>query len=247
MSDSSTSMSARTISATRAARRSLSPNRISAVATVSFSLITGMQPSAEQRRQRGAGVEVAAAIFGIVQRQQQLRRGHAAAPTAPRSRPAPAGSGRPPRPPAFPPASTVFGSGRAPGAPARWRRRRRRSPRCRARAARRYPAATPASQAVRGAAAFSSTTSALPILTTTRRAVASDGVMPPPPASRHGSRSAARAAPPARPGRSRRTAASPAGPTLCATPPRAPRFPAASWRRSCSGRSISGLSARPPP
>ena len=41
MSDSSTSVSAEIISATRALRRSLSPKRISSVATVSFSLITG--------------------------------------------------------------------------------------------------------------------------------------------------------------------------------------------------------------
>ena len=46
MSDSSTSMSALVICATRAARRSLSPNRISAVATVSFSLTIGTAPSA---------------------------------------------------------------------------------------------------------------------------------------------------------------------------------------------------------
>src|SRR5207248_3265573 len=44
MSDSRTSMSALTICATRAARRSLSPNRISAVAIVSFSLTTGTAP-----------------------------------------------------------------------------------------------------------------------------------------------------------------------------------------------------------
>ena len=45
MSESSTSVSALIISATRAASRSLSPKRISAVATVSFSLITGTAPS----------------------------------------------------------------------------------------------------------------------------------------------------------------------------------------------------------
>ncbi len=41
MSESSTSVSAEIISATRAPNRSLSPKRISSVATVSFSLITG--------------------------------------------------------------------------------------------------------------------------------------------------------------------------------------------------------------
>ncbi len=43
-SDSSTSRSARTRCATSAASRSLSPNRISAVATVSFSLTIGIAP-----------------------------------------------------------------------------------------------------------------------------------------------------------------------------------------------------------
>ena len=77
MSDSSSSWSACTISATRAARRSLSPKRISAVATLSFSLITGTQPRPSSVRQRGARVEVAAAVLGVVQRQQQLRGGQA--------------------------------------------------------------------------------------------------------------------------------------------------------------------------
>ncbi len=44
MSVSSTRVSALIIAATRAASRSLSPKRISAVATVSFSLITGTAP-----------------------------------------------------------------------------------------------------------------------------------------------------------------------------------------------------------
>ena len=47
-SDSRTSRSARTRWATSAASRSLSPNRISSVATVSFSLTTGTTPSVEQ-------------------------------------------------------------------------------------------------------------------------------------------------------------------------------------------------------
>ena len=45
MSESSTRVSALIIAATRAASRSLSPKRISAVATVSFSLITGTAPN----------------------------------------------------------------------------------------------------------------------------------------------------------------------------------------------------------
>ena len=45
MSVSSTQVSADIICATRAASRSLSPKRISSVATVSFSLMTGITPS----------------------------------------------------------------------------------------------------------------------------------------------------------------------------------------------------------
>ena len=60
--------------ATRAPSRSLSPKRISAVATVSFSLITGTAPRSEQGVQRGAGIEIAAALFGVAQGQQNLRR-----------------------------------------------------------------------------------------------------------------------------------------------------------------------------
>ena len=59
----------------------------------------------QQRVQRGAGVEVAAAVLGVVQRQQQLRRGQALWRTAPRSRPGRGGSGRPRRRPASPPAA----------------------------------------------------------------------------------------------------------------------------------------------
>src|SRR6185437_4239845 len=67
MSDSRTSMSALVICATRAARRSLSPKRISAVAIVSFSLTTGTAPSANNC------AEVAAALLGVVGGQQDLR------------------------------------------------------------------------------------------------------------------------------------------------------------------------------
>ena len=48
MSDSSTNRSAPNMVATRAARRSLSPYRISDVATVSFSLMTGTVPKASR-------------------------------------------------------------------------------------------------------------------------------------------------------------------------------------------------------
>ena len=77
MSESSTSVSALIICATRAASRSLSPKRISAVATVSFSLITGTAPSASSVLERRARVEVAAALLGVVGRQQDLRDGDA--------------------------------------------------------------------------------------------------------------------------------------------------------------------------
>ena len=73
MSDSSTSVSAEIISATRAPRRSLSPKRISSVATVSFSLITGTALRPSNVRHGLARVEVAAALLGIVERQQDLR------------------------------------------------------------------------------------------------------------------------------------------------------------------------------
>jgi hypothetical protein len=70
--------------ATRAARRSLSPKRISSVATLSFSLITGTTPSAEQPVERRGGVEITAAILEIVERHQHLRGGE---PLAPSNRP----------------------------------------------------------------------------------------------------------------------------------------------------------------
>src|SRR5271169_2150143 len=73
MSLSSTSMSALTICATRAASRSLSPKRISAVATVSFSLTTGTAPSAS------SWVKVARARFGVVRGEQDLSDGDAVA------------------------------------------------------------------------------------------------------------------------------------------------------------------------
>src|ERR1700691_3943695 len=71
MSDSSTSASALIICATRAASRSLSPNRISDVATVSFSLMTGMAASASNCS-RGARVQMAAALLGVFRREQDL-------------------------------------------------------------------------------------------------------------------------------------------------------------------------------
>ena len=77
MSDSSTSVSAEIISATRALRRSLSPKRISSVATVSFSLITGTAFMAEQRAHGLAGIEIAPALLGIVEGQQHLGHGDA--------------------------------------------------------------------------------------------------------------------------------------------------------------------------
>ncbi len=75
MSDSSTSMSALVICATRAASRSLSPKRISAVAIVSFSLTTGTAPERQQLREGRARVEVAAPLLGVVRGQQDLRDG----------------------------------------------------------------------------------------------------------------------------------------------------------------------------
>ena len=68
-----TSTSASMRLATSAPSVSLSPNRISSVMTVSFSLMTGMTPSAEQRAQRRARVEIALAVGEVVVREQHLR------------------------------------------------------------------------------------------------------------------------------------------------------------------------------
>ena len=151
MSDSRTSWSACTISATRAARRSLSPKRISAVATVSFSLITGTQPqrraacsASRGRSGSGGGPRCRPASAAVARRSGRAR-------TAPRSRPAPGGSGRPRRRPAFPPAAAASGSGRASrraSAMAPEETTITSAPRARSAA---MSAATLASQAVRGA------------------------------------------------------------------------------------------------
>ncbi len=68
-----TSASASTRLATSAASVSLSPNLISSLTTVSFSLITGMTLQRQQRQQRRAGVEVALAVRQVGVRQQHLR------------------------------------------------------------------------------------------------------------------------------------------------------------------------------
>ena len=65
---SSTSTSARTMFATSAAMRSLSPNRISSSATVSFSLTIGITPSSSSRRERLACVQVLRAVHEVVRR-----------------------------------------------------------------------------------------------------------------------------------------------------------------------------------
>ena len=244
MSDSRISWSACTISATRAASRSLSPKRISAVATVSFSLITGMQPQGQQRVEGRARVQVAAAVLGVVQRQQQLRSGQAVRRQAPRvqacaRRICPTAAAacfssslrrfwvRPSvrRASAMAPEDTTMTS--VPRSRERARCRRRRCPA-------RPCAAPPAS---------SSTTSALPILTTIRWRPAiegarkrSRGLLPLRLARAVDGILQRRAESPARPGRSRRTADRPAARTLCAARPAARRFRAASWHRTCSGR-----------
>ena len=75
MSDSRTRASAPSMAATRAASRSLSPTRISLVATVSFSLITGTVPRPQQGVEGGAGVQVAPPFLGVFQSQEDLRHG----------------------------------------------------------------------------------------------------------------------------------------------------------------------------
>ena len=91
----------------------------------------------QQRVQRGAGVEVAAAVLGVVQRQQQLRGGQAGgrqrlAPGLGQADLADRGGGLLLLQP-----QALAGQAAACGGPARWRRRRPRSPRRRARAGRR--------------------------------------------------------------------------------------------------------------
>ena len=169
MSDSSTSMSALIICATRAASRSLSPKRISAVAIVSFSLTTGTAPSASSWREGRARVEVAAAFLGVVGRQQDLRDGDA----VPAERLligmgeadlAGGGGGL-----LFLEPQRACRRGRDAGGRPRSRPRRRGSPPGRARGSARRR--RPARRARRGGSApSSSTSSAEPILTTSRRA-----------------------------------------------------------------------------
>ena len=67
-----TSASASSRLATSAPSVSLSPNLISSLTTVSFSLITGTTPSAEQRQQRRARVQVALAVGEVGVGQQHL-------------------------------------------------------------------------------------------------------------------------------------------------------------------------------
>ena len=71
------SASARATCATSAASRSLSPNRISSVATVSFSLTTGSDAQREQPVQGALGVAVVAAADQVVGGQQHLADVHA--------------------------------------------------------------------------------------------------------------------------------------------------------------------------
>ena len=67
------------MAATRAARRSLSPKRISEVATVSFSLMTGTAPQLQQGGEGRAGVEMAPPVLRIVEGEQDLGHGDAVA------------------------------------------------------------------------------------------------------------------------------------------------------------------------
>ena len=76
-SDSRTSASARTRWATSAASRSLSPNRISSVATASFSFTTGTTPSCSSRSSVRCGVAVVRAADQVVRGEQHLPDGEA--------------------------------------------------------------------------------------------------------------------------------------------------------------------------
>ena len=209
MSDSSTSWSACTISATRAARRSLSPKRISAVAT--RVVLVDHRDAAERQQggERRARVEVAAPVLGVLERQQQLGGGQAVR----RQRLGP-GLRQPDLPdrgggllllepqPRLQPGRARAGRGR-------WRRTRRRSPRCRARGRRRCrPPRRPARPA-RGAAVVHHQRAA-DLDHQQPRVAMRRGVMPARSvagAVRRAPGPSARAAPPARPRRWRRTAA----------------------------------------
>ena len=95
-----TSASASTRLATSAPSVSLSPNLISSLTTVSFSLMTGMTFSAEQRQQRRARVQVALAVGQVGMRQQHLRAAQAVLAQLASRTSAPGPSGRPRRRPA---------------------------------------------------------------------------------------------------------------------------------------------------
>ena len=60
--------------ATRAASRSLSPKRISAVATLSFSFNTGTAFMASNRAMVARGIEIAAALLGVGEGDEDLAR-----------------------------------------------------------------------------------------------------------------------------------------------------------------------------
>ena len=120
---SSTSRSAPTRWATRAARRSLSPKRISSSATASFSLTTGTTPRSSSRLQRrpgragtAGGARSRAGRAAPGRRPARGRRGR-------RRRPASAGSGRRPTRPAGWPMSAGArpGAARARAGRRRWR------------------------------------------------------------------------------------------------------------------------------
>jgi hypothetical protein len=72
-----TSASASTRLATSAPSVSLSPNLISSLTTVSFSLMTGITLQRQQRQQGGARIEIALAVGQVGMRQQHLRAAHA--------------------------------------------------------------------------------------------------------------------------------------------------------------------------
>ena len=78
----------------------------------------------EQGAEGGAGIQVAAAVLAVLEREEELGGRAAPGPRAHPPRRRPGGSGRPRRRPASPPASASCGSGRGRGGPARWRRRR---------------------------------------------------------------------------------------------------------------------------
>ena len=129
----------------------------------------GDRAEPQQRADRRARVQIAAALLGVAERQQiSVRRGSNGGRAAPNRR-GRARSGRPRPPPGFPRAAARRGAAPARRARARSRRRRRAGLRGRRKRAPRRRRRAPSSHSSRSLPSARSTRSAEPILTTMRR------------------------------------------------------------------------------